>query len=187
MAMPCSSFRYSLQYTDGLARCGKIETRRGNVDSPVFMPVGTAGTVKSMTPDALDSLGAQIILSNTYHLHLRPGEGLIKDLGGLHTFMGWDKPILTDSGGYQVFSLAKLVRIMDEGVQFASHIDGSRRMLTPEKAVRIQEDLGSDIMMCLDECVAFPSPKEYVDESVDRTSLWARTLVATFFTSSGIT
>ncbi len=174
MAMPCSSFRYSTEYTDGLARCGKIETLRGNVDSPVFMPVGTSATVKAMTPDALESLGAQIILSNTYHLHLRPGEELIKDLGGLHNFMGWDKPILTDSGGYQVFSLAKLVKIMDEGVQFASHIDGSRRILTPEKALQIQEDLGSDIMMCLDECVAFPSPKDYVEDSVDRTSLWAR-------------
>ena len=173
MAMPCSSFKYHTEFTDGNARCGKIETRRGIVNTPVFMPVGTAATVKAMTPDALISLGAQIILSNTYHLHLRPGEELVKELGGLHSFMGWDGPILTDSGGYQVFSLAKLVKITEEGVQFASHIDGSRRMLTPEKAVRIQEDLGSDIMMCLDECVAYPSPRDYVEASVDRTGIWA--------------
>ena len=173
MAMQCSSFSYVLEDTDGQARCGHLETRRGRVETPVFMPVGTAATVKAVTPEVLQSLGAQIILSNTYHLHLRPGEELIRELGGLHTFMGWDRPILTDSGGYQVFSLAKLVKISDEGVRFASHIDGSRRMLTPEKAVMIQEDLGSDIMMCLDECVAYPSTREYVEASVARTSLWA--------------
>jgi len=138
------------------------------------MPVGTAATVKAMTPEMLRTAGAQIILGNTYHLHLRPGEELVKELGGLHAFMGWNGPILTDSGGYQVFSLATLVKINNEGVQFASHIDGSRRMLTPEKAVKIQEDLGSDIMMCLDECVAYPSPREYLEASVARTSLWAR-------------
>jgi queuine tRNA-ribosyltransferase len=173
MAMPCSSFSYHLETHDGPARCAKIATRRGSIDTPVFMPVGTAATVKAMTPDMLASIGAQIILSNTYHLHLRPGEDLIKTLGGLHAFMGWDGPILTDSGGYQVFSLARFMKISDEGVQFASHIDGSRRFLTPQKAVQIQEDLGSDIMMCLDECVAFPSTREYVETSVDRTSLWA--------------
>ncbi len=173
MAMPCSLFSYNLEIEDGPARCGKIVTRRGSIDTPAFMPVGTAATVKAVTPEVLTSIGAQIILSNTYHLHLRPGEDLIKTLGGLHTFMGWDGPILTDSGGYQVFSLARFMKISDEGVQFASHIDGSRRMLTPEKAVQIQEDLGSDIMMCLDECVAFPSTREYVETSVDRTSLWA--------------
>jgi queuine tRNA-ribosyltransferase len=173
MAMQCSSFRFTLECTQGSSRNGKIETLRGNVDTPAFMPVGTSATVKAMTPDVLQYLGAQIILGNTYHLHLRPGEELIKNLGGLHAFMGWNKPILTDSGGYQVFSLAKLVKITDEGVQFASHIDGTRLMITPEKAVRIQEDLGSDIMMCLDECVAFPSHKDYVVASVKRTSLWA--------------
>lgn len=173
MAMQCSSFKYLPESCDGPARLGKITTRRGSVDTPVFMPVGTAATVKAVTPDILCTIGAQIILSNTYHLHLRPGEDLIKALGGLHRFMGWGKPILTDSGGYQVFSLAKLMKISDEGVQFASHIDGSRRMLTPEKAIRIQEDLGSDIMMCLDECVAYPSSKEYVETSVGRTTLWA--------------
>jgi queuine tRNA-ribosyltransferase len=173
MAMPCSSFSYHLEIEDGPARCGKIITHRGSIDTPAFMPVGTAATVKAVTPEVLTSVGAQIILSNTYHLHLRPGEDLIKTLGGLHTFMGWTGPILTDSGGYQVFSLARFMKISDEGVQFASHIDGSRRMLTPEKAVQIQEDLGSDIMMCLDECVAFPSTREYVETSVERTSLWA--------------
>ena len=173
MAMPCSLFSYQLEIEDDSARCGKIVTRRGSIDTPVFMPVGTAATVKAMTPEVLTSIGAQIILSNTYHLHLRPGEDLIKTLGGLHIFMGWDGPILTDSGGYQVFSLARLMKISDEGVQFASHIDGSRRMLTPQKAIQIQEDLGSDIMMCLDECVAYPSPKDYVETSVARTSLWA--------------
>jgi len=173
MAMPCSLFSYQLEIEDDSARCGKIVTRRGSIDTPVFMPVGTAATVKAMTPEVLTSIGAQIILSNTYHLHLRPGEDLIKTLGGLHIFMGWDGPILTDSGGYQVFSLARLMKISDEGVQFASHIDGSRRMLTPQKAIQIQEDLGSDIMMCLDECVAYPSPKDYMETSVARTSLWA--------------
>jgi len=173
MAMQCSSFNYQLHAKEGLARCGRIMTRRGSMDTPVFMPVGTAATVKAVTPEVLLSLGAQIILSNTYHLHVRPGEDLIKTLGGLHKFMGWDRPILTDSGGYQVFSLAKLVKISDEGVLFASHIDGSRRLLTPGSAIRIQEDLGSDIMMCLDECVAFPCSRDYVKRSVERTSLWA--------------
>jgi len=173
MAMQCSSFEYRTECTEGEARCGRIVTRRGPVDTPAFMPVGTAATVKAMTPAMLRQVGAQIILGNTYHLHLRPGEGLIRELGGLHSFMGWDGPILTDSGGYQVFSLATLVKISDEGVLFASHIDGSRRMLTPEKAVQIQEDLGSDIMMCLDECVAFPIPRPYVEASVARTTRWA--------------
>ena len=174
MATQCSSFSYHLACTDGEARCGRLNTRRGPVDTPAFMPVGTAATVKAMTPEQLRTAGAQIILGNTYHLHLRPGEELIRELGGLHTFMGWDGPILTDSGGYQVFSLATLVKITDEGVQFASHIDGSRRMLTPEKAIAVQEDLGSDVMMCLDECVAYPSPRDYVEASVARTSMWAR-------------
>lgn len=173
MAMRCSSFSYKLLGADNGARLGALETRRGRVDTPAFMPVGTAATVKAMTPEQLMREGAQIILGNTYHLHLRPGEELIRKLGGLHTFMGWDGPILTDSGGYQVFSLATLVRISDEGVLFASHIDGSRRMLTPEKAIAIQEALGSDVMMCLDECVAYPSPRGYLEASVDRTSAWA--------------
>lgn len=173
METPCSSFKFSVDAVDGPARCGRFETLHGSVDTPIFMPVGTQGTVKAVTPEVLKKLGARIILSNTYHLHMRPGDDLIAELGGLHAFMGWDGPILTDSGGYQIFSLAKLVRINDEGVQFASHIDGARHLLTPEKAIEIQENLGSDIMMCLDECVAFPSTREYVEASVTRTSRWA--------------
>jgi len=137
------------------------------------MPVGTQATVKAMTPELLQRLGAQIILANTYHLHMRPGEGIIEALGGLQAFMGWNGPILTDSGGYQAFSLAKLVRVSDAGLQFASHVDGSARMLTPEKAIDIQERLGADIMMCLDECVAYPSPRACVEASVARTTQWA--------------
>jgi len=174
MAMQCLSFKYLVESTDGSARSGKFETLHGSVETPIFMPVGTQGTVKAITPDILKGLGTQILLSNTYHLHMRPGEDLIAGLGGLHKFMGWYGPILTDSGGYQVFSLAKLSKITDEGVLFASHIDGSRRLLTPEKAVRIQEDLGADIMMCLDECVAHPSAREYVERSVERTTQWAK-------------
>jgi queuine tRNA-ribosyltransferase len=173
MAMQCSSFSYTITSTDGDARCGKFQTAHGEVDTPVFMPVGTQATVKAMSPEVLNSLGSQIILSNTYHLHMRPGEELIAALGGLHRFMAWDGPILTDSGGYQAFSLAKLVKISDKGLQFASHLDGSRHLLTPEKAIQIQEDLGSDIMMCLDECVEYPSSEQYVKTSVKRTSLWA--------------
>ncbi|HQI01418.1 MAG TPA: tRNA guanosine(34) transglycosylase Tgt [Deltaproteobacteria bacterium] len=171
--MQCSSFSFEVLSTDGQARHGRFNTGHGSVETPVFMPVGTQATVKAMSPGMLADLDSQIILSNTYHLHMRPGEKLIASLGGLHAFMSWDRPILTDSGGYQAFSLAKLMKISDEGLCFSSHIDGSRHILTPEKAVQIQEDLGADIMMCLDECVAYPSPKEYVDASVKRTSLWA--------------
>ena len=173
MAMPCSSFRFELLNSSGEARRGRFHTAHGTVDTPAFMPVGTQATVKAMTPENLHLLGAQIILANTYHLHMRPGEGIIESLGGLQSFMGWKGPILTDSGGYQAFSLAKLVRISDAGLQFASHVDGSARMLTPEKAIDIQERLGADIMMCLDECVAYPSPRQYVEASVARTTLWA--------------
>ena len=174
MAMPCSSFSFERLGSSGASRRGRFHTAHGAVDTPAFMPVGTQATVKAMTPETLLTLGAQIILANTYHLHMRPGEEIIEAMGGLQTFMGWNGPILTDSGGYQAFSLAKLVRISDAGLQFASHVDGSARMLTPEKAVDIQERLGADIMMCLDECVAYPSPRKYVEASVARTTLWAR-------------
>lgn len=174
MATPCSSFEFRLQGRDGDARRGRFSTAHGAVETPIFMPVGTQATIKALTPATVQTLGAQIILANTYHLHLRPGEDIIAALGGLHRFMGWNGPILTDSGGYQAFSLAKLVRINDEGLCFASHIDGSRRMLTPEKAVAIQEALGSDIMMCLDECVAYPSPHAVVESAVRRTGQWAQ-------------
>ncbi len=178
MATQCSSFKFQLQSKDGLARRGRFETAHGAVETPIFMPVGTRATVKAMTPEMIESVGSQIILGNTYHLYLRPGDELVKRLGGLHHFMRWDKPILTDSGGFQAFSLAKLSKITDEGVRFASHIDGSRHMLTPEKAVAIQENLGSDIMMCLDECVAYPSPEGYVKDSIRRNTLWAERCLA---------
>lgn len=147
--------------------------KRGVVDTPAFMPVGTAATVKAVTPLQLKEIGAQIILCNTYHLHMRPGEELIQRLGGLHSFMGWDGPILTDSGGYQVFSLARLVKVVSDGVLFSSHVDGSTRMLTPSGAVAVQEALGSDIMMCLDECTPYPCPRTRVEDAVVRTQRWA--------------
>ena len=174
MAMQCSSFDYEFLCKDGDARRGRFQTLHGTVETPVFMPVGTQATVKAMSPEMLRELKSQIILSNTYHLHMRPGEELIAALGGLHAFMAWNGPILTDSGGYQAFSLARLRKINDEGLQFASHLDGSRHLLTPEKAVKIQEALGSDIMMCLDECVAYPSTRQYVETSIARTALWAQ-------------
>ncbi len=155
------------------ARSGRIHTAHGTVDTPVFMPVGTAGSVKSLSPDELESIGARIILGNTYHLYLRPGDERIARLGGLHEFMSWDRSILTDSGGFQVFSLARINRIEEEGVQFQSHIDGSRHYLTPEASVRIQKNLGSDICMCFDECTPYPVTYEYVAQSVARTVRWA--------------
>lgn len=186
MAMQCSSFKFDIHATEGEARKGEFQTGHGAVQTPVFMPVGTQATVKAASPEVLKSLGAQIILSNTYHLHIRPGEKLIASLGGLHSFMGWDRPILTDSGGYQAFSLAELVKISDEGLAFSSHLDGSRRFLSPEKALEIQEDLGADIMMCLDECVAYPSTREYVEASVKRTTLWAQRSLAARRSSSAL-
>lgn len=155
------------------ARAGIFETAHGVVETPIFMPVGTAGTVKSLAPEELDAMGARIILGNTYHLYLRPGDERIARLGGLHRFMGWERPILTDSGGFQVFSLARINRIEENGVLFQSHIDGSRHLITPESAVRIQKNLGSDIMMCFDECTPYPVSCEYASESVERTIRWA--------------
>ncbi len=138
------------------------------------MPVGTQATVKTLTPEELEALGARLILANTYHLYLRPGADTVREAGGLHSFMHWNGPILTDSGGFQVFSLAKLRRIEEEGVRFRSHLDGSEHFLTPEKVVEVQEALGSDIAMCFDECIPYPSPIEYVRQSVDLTTAWAR-------------
>jgi len=155
------------------ARIGLLHTPHGDIETPVFMPVGTQATVKSMSPEEVSELGAQIILSNTYHLYLRPGSDLIKKAGGLHKFMNWHKPILTDSGGFQVFSLSGFRKIREDGVEFQSHIDGSRHFLSPEKAVQIQNDLGSDIMMAFDECAPWPSEYEYVRDSADRTARWA--------------
>lgn len=155
------------------ARLGKISTPHGEIDTPVFMPVGTQATVKAMTPEELKGIGAQIILSNTYHLYMRPGEKLIEKAGGLHKFMHWDRPILTDSGGFQVFSLSNLRDIKEEGVTFRSHIDGSKHFISPETAVGIQNALGSDIIMCFDECTPYPCDKEYASNSLERTIRWA--------------
>ncbi|OGW83013.1 MAG: tRNA guanosine(34) transglycosylase Tgt [Omnitrophica bacterium RIFCSPHIGHO2_02_FULL_51_18] len=155
------------------ARTGVLKTAHGAIQTPVFMPVGTQATVKTISNQELLEVGAQIILSNTYHLHLRPGEALIEEAGGLHKFMNWPKPILTDSGGFQIFSLATLVKIKQEGVEFRSHIDGSRHFLTPEDVIRIQTAFGSDLMMPLDECVKYPSERKYVEASLVITHEWA--------------
>jgi queuine tRNA-ribosyltransferase len=156
------------------ARRGQLKTPHGVIETPVFMPVGTAATVKGLTQDALETLGAKIILANTYHLYLRPGHALIRKLGGLHKFMSWNGAILTDSGGYQVFSLADLRKITDEGVRFRSHLDGSEHLLTPEKAAEIQLALGSDIAMVLDECIETPAPRNIAEAALKRTTDWAR-------------
>lgn len=155
-------------------RLGKLATAHGKIDTPCFMPVGTQGTVKALSPQELEECNAQIILSNAYHLFLRPGREVIKKGGGLHNFMSWAKPILTDSGGYQIFSLALLRKIKDEGVEFQSHIDGTKHFLTPEDVIRIQKDLGSDIMMPLDECVHYPCAKDQAEVAMKRTIDWAR-------------
>jgi queuine tRNA-ribosyltransferase len=155
------------------ARRGRLQLLRGTVETPAFMPVGTLATVKAMTPEELRDVGAELILANTYHLYLRPGHELIRELGGLHRFMNWPGPILTDSGGFQVFSLAPLRKISEEGVVFRSHRDGSKHLLTPEAVVGIQEALGSDVMMVLDECVPHPSPREYLERSLDLSNRWA--------------
>ncbi|HEY6008779.1 MAG TPA: tRNA guanosine(34) transglycosylase Tgt, partial [Geobacteraceae bacterium] len=145
----------------------------GTVETPAFMPVGTQATVKAMTPEELDGIGAEIILGNTYHLFLRPGHELVRELGGLHKFMHWDRPILTDSGGYQVFSLSDMRKIGEEGVTFRSHLDGTSHLFTPERVVEVQESLGSDVMMVLDECPPHPTPRAYLEESLARTNRWA--------------
>lgn len=155
------------------ARLGKLYTPHGIIETPCFMPVGTQATVKAMTPRDLSDVGAQIILSNTYHLYMRPGHKLVEQAGGLHKFMNWNKPILTDSGGFQVFSLASMNKITDDGVEFRSHIDGSKHYFTPEKAMEIQESLGADIIMCFDECAPYPADKRYTQEAMQRTHKWA--------------
>ncbi|MCI8646956.1 MAG: tRNA guanosine(34) transglycosylase Tgt [Firmicutes bacterium] len=154
------------------ARRGRLTTPHGTIETPVFMPVGTAATVKAMRPEEVKELGAEIILSNTYHLYLRPGHDIVREAGGLHKFMNWDRPILTDSGGFQVFSLGDLRRITEEGTEFRSHIDGSKHMLSPEKSVEIQTALGSDIMMAFDECAPYPADRAYVKNSLERTTRW---------------
>ena len=167
------SFGFRVTPTEGRARTGVLSTAHGDVETPAFMPVGTQGAVKGVTHRDLDSVGAQILLSNTYHLYLRPGDDLIARRGGLHRFIGWSKPILTDSGGYQVFSLAERRTITEEGARFHSHLDGTEHMLTPEKATDIQSQLGSDISMVLDECLALPADEPAVRASMERTLRWA--------------
>ncbi len=156
------------------ARLGRCHTAHGVFHTPAFIPVGTQATVKAMTPEELRDLGAEIILSNTYHLYLRPGHERIRRLGGLHRFMHWEHPLLTDSGGFQVFSLNSLVKVSEEGVEFQSHLDGSRHFITPEKAIAIQEALGADIIMCLDECTPYPASHEEAECSLQRTLKWSR-------------
>lgn len=156
------------------ARRGIVHTPHGDIQTPVFMPVGTQATVKSMTPEELKEVGAQIILANTYHLFLRPGHELVKEAGGLHKFMHWDRPILTDSGGFQVFSLGALRTISEEGVEFRSHLDGSKQFLSPEKAMEVENALGADIIMAFDECCPYPSTYEYTKKSMERTTRWAK-------------
>ena len=145
----------------------------GIIETPIFMPVGTQATVKSLSPEELEDLGAQIILSNTYHLYLRPGHDLVQEAGGLHKFMNWDKPILTDSGGFQVFSLGDFRTIKEEGVEFRSHLDGSKHLFTPEKVIEIENALGADIIMAFDECAPYPCSFEYAKDSLERTTRWA--------------
>ncbi|MBT9281320.1 MAG: tRNA guanosine(34) transglycosylase Tgt [Hydrogenibacillus schlegelii] len=189
--MPCSSFEregahrrrsdrglaihFELIYEDPKtgARLGRLSTPHGTIETPAFMPVGTLGTVKAMTPEELEALGAQIVLANTYHLWLRPGEDVVREAGGLHRFMHWSRPILTDSGGFQVFSLKERRRIEEEGVYFASHLDGRPLFLSPEKSIAIQNALGADIIMAFDECPPYPADRAYVEASLERTLRWA--------------
>lgn len=167
------AIRYELLATDGTARRGRMHTTHGAVETPAFMAVGTQATVKGLTPDQLESVGTQVVLGNTYHLALRPGDRLVAEMGGLHRFMNWSRPILTDSGGFQIFSLASQLKIDDHGATFRSHIDGAQLELTPERATEIQQNLGSDIAMCLDECPPFDATPEQMRTAVERTLGWA--------------
>jgi queuine tRNA-ribosyltransferase len=169
------NFSFDVLKTDPTgARRGRMTTPHGAVETPFFLPVGTQATVKGLTQEALEELGAEILLANTYHLYLRPGHELVRKLGGLHQFMSWPRAILTDSGGYQVFSLSELRKVTEEGVRFRSHLDGSEHLLTPEKAVEIQLALGSDVAMVLDECIETPAPRDKAEAAVKRTTEWAR-------------
>src|SRR5713101_2059780 len=166
--------RFELVKTDGAARLGRILTARGAVETPAFMPVATQGSVKSLAPWDLTAAGAQIVLANTYHLLLRPGHALVRELGGLHRFMAWPGPILTDSGGFQVWSLSKLRTLSEEGVRFRSPVDGSMHELSPELAIEVQQALGADVIHPLDECLAYPATREVTERSLELTLRWAR-------------
>ena len=166
--------KFELLATDNNARAGVLHTAHGTIETPIFMPVGTVGSVKAIAPDDLDNIGAQIILGNTYHLYLRPNDELIARRGGLHKFIAWDKPILTDSGGFQVFSLSALRKMSDNGVEFRSHLDGSKHLFTPEKVISIQRNLNSDIMMQLDECIGFGASEKDALKAVERSIAWAK-------------
>ena len=168
------TFAFTLLATDGMARRGRISTSRGEIDTPAFMPVGTAGTVKAMYPEQVGETGAQVLLGNTYHLMLRPGAERVASLGGLHNFMDWQKPILTDSGGFQVMSLAKLRKLTEQGVTFRSHIDGAKYDLTPERSIEIQTLLDSDIIMQLDECIPLPSNRKEMERAMELSLRWAQ-------------
>jgi queuine tRNA-ribosyltransferase len=165
--------RFTVTARSGRARTGVLSTPRGEIETPIFMPVGTLGTVKAVSPEELKALGARIILGNTYHLYLRPGCEVIRLFDGLHRFMNWDRPILTDSGGFQIFSLAKLFKITEKGTQFQSHLDGSSHLLTPEKSIEIQRCLDSDIVMCLDQCIPYPADRDLAAGALERTTRWA--------------
>jgi queuine tRNA-ribosyltransferase len=179
------AFSFTLLRADGRARRGVLRTAHGDIQTPVFMPVGTQGAVKALTHEHLETAGAEIILGNTYHLHLRPGDRLIARRGGLHRFIGWSRPILTDSGGYQVFSLNERSTVTEEGVTFRSHLDGSQHLLSPEGVVDIQARLGSDVAMMFDECLSYPATHERACESMERTLRWARRARDRFFAVGG--
>ena len=171
--MTSNASHFSLAATENSARAAELHTGHGVLPTPIFMPVGTAGSVKALAPDDLTAVGARIILGNTYHLYLRPGDELIARRGGLHGFAAWNGPILTDSGGFQIFSLSGLRKITEQGVEFRSHLDGSRHFFTPEKVVNIQRNLNSDIMMALDECVPYSADRAYTERSLKLTTSWA--------------
>lgn len=181
--MTTGKFELLKRSSETSARLGRLHTDRGVIDTPVFMPVGTQGTVKAVSQQELKDAGAQIILSNSYHLYLRPGTGLIKQAGGLHRFIGWDRPMLTDSGGFQIFSLATLRRINSDGVEFRSHIDGSKHTFTPERSMEVQREVGADIVMAFDECAPYPCPEEYARHSVDLSIAWAERCKRSFAAS----
>lgn len=166
-------FTITAESSQTRARTGRMQTRRGTVVTPIFMPVGTAGSVKAVSPEDLVDCGAQIILGNTYHLYLRPGCEVIDEFDGLHRFMNWHGPVLTDSGGFQIFSLAKISRVTENGFSFQSHIDGSPHLITPEDAVAIQTRLGADIIMCLDQCISYPATETEAKNALDLTTRWA--------------